>query len=234
MGVINTSVQVRQKSANGVLLQLCRYNESNQNVMTCLFILFFILMNMTSVHLLDTVRNSLQEVSVTNLLLTFELLGWDNVYKKLKLVSNLSTTNMHLFNANGAIEKFGSAEDILTYYFPIRLEFYERRRTHMIKDIDEEIAETKPKIRYIRDVVDGHIIFIGKRKADVESQLQAREYPRIGSNYDYLLKMSQLSLTVEKIEKLEQKYEKLQRDRDILVQTTPRAMWKADLNSLNF
>lgn len=52
---------------------------------------------------------------------------------KFKLSSRFSTGNMMLFDASGAIKRYHSPEAIIEEFFTLRLEYYEKRRSVMIK-----------------------------------------------------------------------------------------------------
>ena len=48
--------------------------------------------------------------------------------KKWKLVKKYSTTNMHLYNKEGRIQKYNSVKEILYEYYEIRLELYQKEK----------------------------------------------------------------------------------------------------------
>lgn len=52
----------------------------------------------------------------------------DGLENKFKLVSYINTTNMVAFDAGGRIRKFNSPEEILTDFFHLRLEYYQKRK----------------------------------------------------------------------------------------------------------
>ncbi|GKD83571.1 DNA topoisomerase 2-like protein [Tanacetum coccineum] len=55
--------------------------------------------------------------------------------KKFKLTTTLSTSNMHLFEANGVIKKYDTPEQILEDLFHLRLDFYEKRKTALFHEL---------------------------------------------------------------------------------------------------
>lgn len=63
-----------------------------------------------------------------------------------KLQSKISTSNMMLFNADGQIEKYTTPEHILTDFYSIRLEFYERRRKHLLKEAELQLQRISNKV----------------------------------------------------------------------------------------
>nr|GEX56553.1 DNA topoisomerase 2 [Tanacetum cinerariifolium] len=63
----------------------------------------------------------------------------EGILKKFKLTSTLSTTNMHLFDANGVIKKYDTPEQILQEFFYLRLSFYNDRKTAKLRELEEAI-----------------------------------------------------------------------------------------------
>jgi DNA topoisomerase-2 len=55
-----------------------------------------------------------------------------DIHKILKLTSNLNTTNMVCFNQDGKLKKYNSAEEILMEFYPLRLEYYIKRKVRYI------------------------------------------------------------------------------------------------------
>jgi DNA topoisomerase-2 len=53
--------------------------------------------------------------------------------KKLALASSIPVSNLTLFSRDGTIAKYDSPEDILQDWYPIRLEYYEKRKVTLSK-----------------------------------------------------------------------------------------------------
>lgn len=53
--------------------------------------------------------------------------------KRFKLSTTLSTNNMVCFDLHGKIKKYTSPEEILTDYYPKRLEYYGLRKVRTMK-----------------------------------------------------------------------------------------------------
>ena len=64
-----------------------------------------------------------------------------------KMQSKMSTNNMMLFNAEGKIEKYNSPEHILKDFYGLRLEYYEKRRQHLIKQAEQQLQRISNKVR---------------------------------------------------------------------------------------
>lgn len=54
-----------------------------------------------------------------------EAQGLENYFK---LTSNISTSNMMLFDSDGRIKKFSSAEEVIEDFYPIRIKYYQMRK----------------------------------------------------------------------------------------------------------
>lgn len=50
------------------------------------------------------------------------------IEKTMKLATKLSTSNMHLFDAESRIQKYETPEQILQTFFEMRREFYHKRK----------------------------------------------------------------------------------------------------------
>ncbi|XP_027343059.1 DNA topoisomerase 2 [Abrus precatorius] len=100
----------------------------------------------------------------------------DGLLKKFKLTSTISTSNMHLFDAEGKIRKYDNPEQILEEFFPLRLEYYERRKTHILGNLERLLLVLSNKVRFILGVVNGEIVVSNRKKADLFMELQQKGF----------------------------------------------------------
>lgn len=63
-----------------------------------------------------------------------------------KLQSKINTSNMVLFNANGQIQKYNSPEHILEDFYGMRLEYYEKRRLHLLHEAELQLKRISNKV----------------------------------------------------------------------------------------
>jgi DNA topoisomerase-2 len=77
----------------------------------------------------------------------FEIEGYEGteLIKDFKLRKAFRTSNMHLFHPLSGIKKYSSPEEILGDFFEIRLEYYAKRKEHLIRVLTEKtlVLETK-------------------------------------------------------------------------------------------
>ncbi|PON46642.1 DNA topoisomerase II-type [Trema orientale] len=100
----------------------------------------------------------------------------EGLLKKLKLTTSISTTNMHLFDANGVIKKYDTPEQILEEFFHLRLEFYEKRKKVLLDNLELDLLKLENKVRFILGVVKGEIIVNNRKRADLFVELQKKGF----------------------------------------------------------
>lgn len=156
--------------------------------------------------------------------------------KEFKLVSkNLSTTNMHLFDAKGIIKKYESVHDILSEFYKVRLDFYCKRRAYVIGELKREIGILETKARMIQEIIGGDLKVMGVSRSLIEDQLKTSGYmkhPEEGS-YDYLLKMPVYSFTKEKYEELLGLVAARKKTLEDYENKDEKALWLEELDALS-
>ncbi|KAK9061834.1 hypothetical protein SSX86_019018 [Deinandra increscens subsp. villosa] len=100
----------------------------------------------------------------------------EGLLKKFKLTTNLNTSNMHLFDANGVIKKYDTPEQILEDFFHLRLDFYEKRKTALLRELGKASLQLENKVRFIKEVVEGTLVVSNRKKADLCAELKAKGY----------------------------------------------------------
>lgn len=151
---------------------------------------------------------------------------------ELKLHSSkmLNTSNMTLCDANGNLQKYSSAKDILIEYFHSRLLIYSKRKNFMSDSLKTELLYINAKIKFISDIIDGKLTLLNQKITEIYDYLYSNDIPKIDDKYDYLIKMPIQSLTREKILELDADMKKKASQLILLEKTLVKDMWKNDLN----
>lgn len=152
--------------------------------------------------------------------------------KELKLQKSFSCNNMYLFNEKLILTKYNSVEEILCDFFDIRLEYYEKRKTYIIKKLKEELKYLEAKSRFIKEYIDGELDINKKSKDVINSLLAKKEYPLQENSFDYLLKLPIYSLTLERINELLKQCETKRKELLYYKSKTASQLWKVDLEEL--
>ena len=139
---------------------------------------------------------------------------------------------MYLFNEHLILTKYNSPSDILSCFYDIRIEYYEKRKIYITKKLQQELLLLESKARFIKEYIDG-ILQINKKSKDVIIEsLENEKYIKDESSYDYLLKLPIYSLTLEKIQELNKNCESKRSSLLFIQSKTPEELWKIDLEQL--
>lgn len=155
----------------------------------------------------------------------------DIIYKKLKLQRQISE-NFTCLDENNVVREFKSETEILEAFIAIRLEYYARRKAYILADLQRQIDVAEAKYRFVKMVVDGDIALLGKKKAQVETQLVANEFPKVEDSFDFLLRMPVHSLTEETMKTLQAKAAEMKKEMKLLQAKTEKALWQEDLENV--
>lgn len=156
--------------------------------------------------------------------------------KNLKLTSKIATTNMVCFDHNSELRKFKSTSDFINYFCEVRLPYYEKRKTNMLKNLDDEFEISSNKLNFIKGVINGNITIYENNKSRNEDMivkdLEEQKFKKITDSYNYLLNISVRSFTKENTTKLEKEVDELSDNIKTLKNTTPRELWLTDIDLL--
>lgn len=144
---------------------------------------------------------------------------------------------MHLFNHEAKLTKYSDVKEIIDSYFPIRLEYYQKRKDHQITTLEEDLNLLQNKSKFIMENIKGTIDLRNKKKTVVIDMLTEKEYDKLdGEKYDpdykYLLKMPMDSLTEENFNKMCQEKDNKITELEKLKSTAIQHMWLSELDEL--
>jgi DNA topoisomerase-2 len=154
--------------------------------------------------------------------------------QKFKLIKKISITNMHLYDKDDRIKKYGSVNDILKEFYGIRLNAYTIRKNYYLDKYKKELDALKWKMKFIEEVLDEKIVVYRKKRDDIIAQLVKKKYPILDndSKYDYLLSLPIHSFTYEKIEELKEKILNKEEEIHNLDSKDEKELWEEELNEL--
>ncbi|RIA90989.1 DNA topoisomerase [Glomus cerebriforme] len=169
----------------------------------------------------------------------------EGLEKKFKLNTTINTTNMVCFDGKGRIKKYSSAEEILMEFYDYRLEYYYKRKDHMLKVLELEVRQLRNKARFIQMKIDHDLEYEGLRKAEIIKLLESEGFERFrnvkeeksdeeefgnGDGYNYLMNTKSWSFCKEEAQKLINKKAEKEKELTILRKKTPQEIWKEDLD----
>ena len=174
--------------------------------------------------------------------------GCTMLEKCLGLYTTQSTTNMNMFDANEKLKKYNTPEEIVDDYYPVRIEYYQKRKTYLLDALRKELLVLSNRARYISEILDDTIDLRRKTTAMMVQILKDRKYDMQMQNgddiddrdggdsgsagYKYLLKLPMDSVSEENVEKLRTEKEKKEKELAYLESKTTENLWQDDLAEL--
>ena len=137
---------------------------------------------------------------------------------------------MHLFDINGQIRKFSSALAILHTYFPVRLSYYNQRRTALLANLTAQLTTLTHKSRFIQLITSNTITITNTKRADLLHAMS--QHGLAGPAVEGLLDMRIASFSVEEVERLEGERLRCEAEVRRVEGLTAEQMWEADLDRL--
>jgi DNA topoisomerase-2 len=150
--------------------------------------------------------------------------------KLLKLTTTVSTTNMHMFNAESKLHKYNSIEEIIEDFYMTRLQLYQVRKDALIKDMQKLLVKLSNRARYILDVLAGTIDLRKKTNQQVQELLEGLKYDKVEGDFKYLIKMPMDSVTEEHVAHILKEKADTEVELGILMKTTTGQMWLKELD----
>lgn len=181
---------------------------------------------------------------------------------KFKLTTSISTNNMNLFNTENMIVKYESANDILSSFFEIRLEYYNKRKALLVERLGREKRILSNKARFVEEVCSGDLVVSNRKRVVLLKDLQDRGFElfpkdtkkvsngdneedeedeseddtasdaELAKGYEYLLGLKIWSLTKEKADKLRLELAEKTKQLEELEATEPTQIWLKDLDAV--
>jgi len=156
----------------------------------------------------------------------------DNIWKSLKMESYIPFSNMHLFDENKKITKYDTQYEIIDNYYNVRLDYYDKRKQFQLKKIKYEIEVIKNKMIFIKEVIEDRLKINKRTREQIEIDIDKLKLMRVNDSYSYLLNMSIISLTKEKLVELKEEYERMKEKYRVLDSTKIEDIWLGELDEL--
>jgi len=149
-----------------------------------------------------------------------------------------SLKNMVAIDENDYPHRFASPEDVLRFFCPRRLKYYQLRKDHLLDVMNRELMMASNRYRFVKGVVDKKLDLHQKKNA-LEVTLAGKpwKFDRIVSgksteaSYEYLLSMQMRSMTVEKLAELKKEVDRLENEIAVLTAKTDQVLWREDLTA---
>ena len=150
------------------------------------------------------------------------------------LTTKIKLTNMHAFNSRGIIKKYETPNSILSEFVGVRLGLYIKRRQYLLEQMKSKLPYHENVVRFIRQQCEPTPIPDLRRKSSEECDtlLEEQKFIRIKGEFDYLMNLPIVCLTLKHAKKHEDDLESLKKKIEELEAKTARDLWLAELNQL--
>jgi DNA topoisomerase-2 len=158
----------------------------------------------------------------------------DEIEKLFMLNNKINMHNMYLHDKKGKIKKYNKVTEILEEFYVIRLDFYQKRKDHILKKIELELKILNSKLKFVGMVVGKKIKLLNIPKNDVIKILEKEKLYKIPNEpiFDYLIKIPFYSFTKEKIDELEKIIYEKNKLHKLIKNKKITDLWLDDLNEL--
>jgi DNA topoisomerase-2 len=158
--------------------------------------------------------------------------GCNGVMKTLRLLSTVSTTNMHMFNSECKLHKYGSVEEIIDDFYGVRMAIYQKRKDYLVEAMTQKLVKLSNRARYIQEVLKGTIDLRKKTAQQVTDLLTGLSFATIDGDFKYLIKMPMDSVTEENVANIMKEKADTEAELAVLRATTLETMWLSELETL--
>ena len=151
--------------------------------------------------------------------------------KLLKLTTSVSTSNMHMFDANRRLHKYKSVQEIIEDFYNVRLSLYEKRKSHMVKLLEMKLMKLSNKAKYIQETLKGTVDLRKKNASQVEELMNKNKFDKIDGDFKYLIKMPMDSVTEENVQHIMKEKDDAKDELETLMKTSIYKMWINELDT---
>ncbi|CAF3850431.1 unnamed protein product, partial [Rotaria magnacalcarata] len=100
------------------------------------------------------------------------------LHKSFRLQDTFKLTNMVLFDHNGILRRYKTAEEISAEFFMVRLQMYDKRKEYMVGTLKSQCSKLDNIARFIKEKIENVISVENKKISAVIDMLVERKYAR--------------------------------------------------------
>jgi DNA topoisomerase-2 len=156
------------------------------------------------------------------------------IEKTLKLTTSVSTSNMHMFNAECKLHKYDSPAEIIDEFYAVRMATYAKRKANQVSVMERKLVKLSNKAKYIMGNLNDTIDLRRKTNEAVVKLLEEKGFDRLEESngelsFKYLTKMPMDSVTKENVDAILKEKTDTEQELDELKSTTLEQMWMREL-----
>ncbi|GAA5863655.1 hypothetical protein JCM3774_001204 [Rhodotorula dairenensis] len=105
-----------------------------------------------------------------------EAIEKDGLEKVFKISGKVNTSNMVCFDPTGKIKKYATPEDIVSDFYDVRLDYYHRRKKHLVAELELVYDRLSNQARFILMIIKKELVLASRKKAEIVAELRKRDF----------------------------------------------------------
>lgn len=155
-----------------------------------------------------------------------------DIVRDFKLSRDILTSNMHAFDESGLIKKYETPQDIIMAHAVVRLQYYEKRKAHLLGVLQKDLGMLRSKSRFLEAVMSGTLLVFRQQHKAIIEQLSNQDYLKHENSYEYLINTPVHHFSKEKIDELEKTIAVKEAAYNTLMPKTAKDLFLSDLEVL--
>lgn len=99
-------------------------------------------------------------------------------YERFKLISPISMLNMVAFDSHGKINRYSNPNEILSEFYYVRLEYYQKRKDYMTEILQWESEKLSYQVKFIKMIIEKQLSVTNKPRKIIIEELESLGFPR--------------------------------------------------------
>lgn len=101
----------------------------------------------------------------------------EGLLNRFKLTSNINLSNMVAFDPQNRIKKYSTPEEIISDFYFIRLEFYQKRKNFLSNQLHNQLTKLSEQARFVKMIIEKTLIVTNRKKVDIIADLERLDFP---------------------------------------------------------
>lgn len=111
------------------------------------------------------------------------------LYERFKLTQSVSLTNMVAFDPLGRIKRYENVGQILTDYYWVRLEYYQKRKDYLSNQLQVQLIKLSEQARFIKLIIEKKISISNKPRKVLFKLLEDNKFEKFNKNNEIVDKL---------------------------------------------
>jgi DNA topoisomerase-2 len=154
------------------------------------------------------------------------------IVQNFKLTTNVSTSNMYLFDKDEKLKKYNNVNEIIDDFLLSRKAIYQTRKDYMLKNMEEQMTLYSNKYRFISELLNDTLDLRKKKSSEINHILEDKKYDKYNDNYNYLVKMPMDMVNEENVATLKNEFDNTRNELETLKNTTIETMYLNEISDL--